>query len=78
MRHQAVLNHSKMVKSYETTPVCLSYHQDTQKMNPIPDLSLFLDAPSHLYKRSCPFVRPSARPSEGWSRVIFEGEKYAY
>ena len=34
----------------------------------------FLDAPSHLYKRSC----PSVRPSEGWSRVIFEGEKYAY
>ena len=27
----------------------------------------FLDAPSHLYKRSCPSVRPSVRPS----RVIF-------
>ena len=30
----------------------------------------FLDAPSHLYKRSCPSVRPSG--------VIFEGKKYAY
>ena len=26
-------------------------------------LSPFLDAPSHLYKRSCPSVRPSVRPS---------------
>ena len=26
-------------------------------------LSLFLDAPSHLYKRVCPSVRPSVRPS---------------
>ena len=33
----------------------------------------FLDAPSHLYKRSCPSVGPSVRRS-----VIFEGEKYAY
>ena len=29
----------------------------------------FLDAPSHLYKRTCPPVRPSVRPS----RVIFLG-----
>ena len=34
----------------------------------------FLDAPSHLYMRSCPSVGPSVR----LSRVIFEGEKYAY
>ena len=42
----------------------------------------FLDAPSHLYKRSCPSVRPSVGPSVGPSvrpsRVIFKGEKYAY
>jgi len=42
----------------------------------------FLDAPSHLYMRSCPSVRPSVRrsvrPSVGPSRVIFEGGKYAY
>ena len=39
---------------------------------------LFLDAPSHLYMRSCPSVGPSVRPSVRWSRVIFKGEKYAY
>ena len=33
-------------------------------------LFLFLDAPSHLYKRSCPSVGPS--------HVIFEGKKNAY
>ena len=38
----------------------------------------FLDAPSHLYKRVCPSVGPSVRPSDGPSPVIFEGEKYAY
>ena len=37
----------------------------------------FLDAPSHLYKRSCPSVRRSVCPSVGSSRVIIEGEKYA-
>ena len=26
-------------------------------------ISVLLDAPSHLYKRSCPFVRPSVGPS---------------
>ena len=31
----------------------------------------FLDATTHLYKRSCPSVRPSVRPS----RVIFERRK---
>ena len=44
-------------------------------------MGLFLDAPSHLYMRSCPSVGPSVRPSVrrsvGPSRVIFEGEKYA-
>ena len=35
----------------------------------------FLDAPSHLIRGR---VRPSVRPSVGLSRVIFEGEKYAY
>ena len=38
----------------------------------------FFDAPSHLYKRSCPSVRPSVHRSVGPSRVIFEGDKYAY
>ena len=33
-----------------------------------------LDAPSHLYTRSCPSVRRSVGPSH----VIFEAEKYAY
>ena len=44
--------------------------------------NFFLDATSHLYKRSCSSVRPQVRrsvgPSVGPSRVIFEGEKYAY
>ena len=40
----------------------------------VQETGYFLDAPSHLYKRSCPSVGPSI----GWSRVIFEGEKYAY
>ena len=39
-----------------------------------PSVLGFLDAPSHLYKRLCPSVRPSVR----MSRVIFEGEKNAY
>ena len=38
----------------------------------------FLDAPSHLYMRLCPSVRPSVCPSVRMSRVIFEGEKNAY
>ena len=46
------------------------------------NLSFFLDAPSHLYKRLCPSVGPSVRPSVGPSvrpsRVIFEVEKYVY
>ena len=45
-------------------------------------LYLFLDAPSHLYMRSCLSVRPSVRPSVRLSvcpsRVFFEGEKYAF
>ena len=38
---------------------------------------LFLDAPSHLYKRMFPSVCPSLRKSVCPNRVIFEGEKYA-
>ena len=37
-------------------------------------LASFLDAPSHLFMRLCPSVRPSVR----MSRVIFEGERNAY
>ena len=33
--------------------------------------SFFLDAPSHLYKRVCPSIRPYVGPSVGPSRVIF-------
>ena len=32
----------------------------------------FLDATTHLYKRSCPSVRRSVRPSVRLSRIIFE------
>ena len=41
-------------------------------------VELFLNAPSHLYEKLCPSVRPSVRRSVEPSRVIFEGEKYAY
>ena len=45
-------------------------------------LSVFLDAPSHLYMRLCPSVRRSVRrsvrPLVRLSRVIFEVEKYEY
>ena len=34
--------------------------------------SKFLDATTHLYKRSCPSVCPSVHRSVGLSRVIFE------
>ena len=33
-------------------------------------LNLFLDASSHLYKRPCPSVGPSVRPSVGWSVTL--------
>ena len=41
-------------------------------------INFFLDATSHLYKRLCPSVRRSVGPPVRWSRVVFEGEKYAY
>ena len=41
-----------------------------RRMTPI-KLNRFLDAPSHVYKRVCPSVRRSVRPSVRLSRVIF-------
>ena len=40
-----------------------------------PPSFLFLDATTHLYKRSCPSVRRSVRPSVRPSRVFFERRK---
>ena len=40
-------------------------------------LPLFLDAPSHLYKRVCPSVGPSVRPSVTPSLRSLPGASYA-
>ena len=38
----------------------------------------FIDATTHLYKRSCPSVRLSVGPLVRMSRVIFKDKRYAY